>query len=70
MFEPKSNLVDVTEQHYVLILINAFQVQSQTVFFSAFAVIFACCLVLYLYPYAFENPEISAFCVSKIREVP
>ena len=69
MFEPEGNLVDVTEQHYVLILINAFQVQ-RLIFFSAFAVIFACCLVLYLYPYAFKISEISAFCVSKIREVP
>ena len=33
MFDPKGNLVDVTEQYYVLILINAFQVQSQTDFF-------------------------------------
>ena len=29
--------------------------------------IFACCLVLYLYACAVENPEIPGFCVSKSR---
>ena len=42
---------------------------DKNVIFLCLRFIFACRLVLYLYACEVENPEISGFCVSKIRAV-
>ena len=40
---------------------------NKNVSFLSLRIIFACCLVLYLYEFAVENSEIPGFSVSKIR---
>ena len=42
---------------------------NNNVIFFCFRFIFACCFVLYSYARSFENPEISGFCVSRVRAV-